>query len=103
MLVNQSQSPCLVVWHLNMLASLHWRCWNDEWVVFDVGSGQTHQMDTLTAVTLMMVESTASTLPELVSRIADELLIPSDNQLSDAVGGILEQLAATGLIESTLQ
>ena len=60
-------------------------------------------MDTLTAVTLMMLESTASTLPELLSRIADELLIPSDNQLSDAVGGILEQLAATGLIESTLQ
>lgn len=60
-------------------------------------------MDTLTAVTLMMVESTASTLPELVSRIAAELLIPSDKQLSDAVRGILEQLAATGLIESTLQ
>lgn len=60
-------------------------------------------MDTLTAVTLMTLESTASTLPELLSQIADELLIPSDNQLSDAVGGILEQLAATGLIESTLQ
>lgn len=60
-------------------------------------------MNTLTAVTLMTLEGTASTLPELVSRIADELLIPSDKQLSDAVRGILEQLAATGLIESTLQ
>lgn len=90
-----------MVWHLNALASLHWRCWDDEWAVFDVGSGQTHQMDTLTAVTLMMVEAVPVVdFPGLVSRVAEELLIPGSQALSDALSAILERLAAAGLIES---
>lgn len=60
-------------------------------------------MDTLTAVTLMMVEAAAGTLLQLLSRIGEELLIPNNHELSDAVSGILQQLADTGLIESTLQ
>ncbi|WP_286138063.1 HPr-rel-A system PqqD family peptide chaperone [Polaromonas sp. C04] len=92
-----------VVWCLNELASLHWRCWGDEWVVFDVGSGQTHQMDTLTAATLLTLEASAGDIDQLVSRIANELTVPDDRELSNAVQGVLERLAATGLIESTLQ
>ncbi|MDO8263481.1 MAG: HPr-rel-A system PqqD family peptide chaperone [Gallionella sp.] len=91
-----------MAWHLNPLASLHWRCWNNEWAVFDVGSGQTHQMDTLTAVTLMMVVSTPVYLPELVSRVAEELLIPVDQDMSAALSGVLERLVAAGLIQTAI-
>ena len=45
-----------MAWQINALVTLHWRDWNGEWVVFDVGSGQTHQMDTLTATVLMLLE-----------------------------------------------
>lgn len=91
-----------MAWHLNALVTLHWRCWDNEWAVFDVGSGQTHQMDTLTAVTLMIVEASPVDLHELVSRVADELLVPGQTELSSALSGILERLVAAGLIESTL-
>ena len=91
-----------MAWHLNVLASLHWRCWNNEWAVFDVGSGQTHQMDTLTAVTLMMLEASPVHLPELVSRVAEELLIPCDQELSTALSGALQGLVAAGLIETAI-
>lgn len=91
-----------MAWHLNGLASLHWRCWDNEWAVFDVGSGQTHQMDTLTAVTLMMVEASPVHLPELASRVAEELLIPRDQELSTALSGVLERLVAAGLIETSI-
>lgn len=91
-----------MAWHLNSLASLHWRCWNDEWAVFNVGSGQTHQMDTLTAVTLMMVEASPVDSSELVSRVAEELLIPGNQELSDVLNGILDRLATAGLIESAV-
>lgn len=92
-----------MVWQLNALASLHWRCWDDEWAVFDVGSGQTHQMDTLTAVTLMMIEAAPeSDFSGLVSRVAEELLIPGNQALSDALSAVLARLAAAGLIESTV-
>lgn len=101
-MVQHTDSPGAVAWHLNALASLHWRCWNDEWAVFDVGSGQTHQMDTLTAVTLMMIESAALDHSELVSRVAEELLIASPTELSDALNGVLECLLTAGLIESAV-
>ena len=71
--------------------------------MFDVGSGQTHQMDTLTAATLLTVEASAGDIDQLVSQIANELTVPDGHELSNAVRGVLEQLAATGLIESTLQ
>lgn len=91
-----------MAWHLNALTSLHWRCWNDEWAVFDVGSGQTHQLDTLTAVTLMMIETAVLDHSELMSGVAKELLIPTDAELSDALNGVLERLVTAGLIESVV-
>lgn len=92
-----------MAWHLNPLTSLHWRFWDDEWAVFDVGSGQTHQMDTLTAVVLMTVEVSSVDTSELMSRLVTDLLIPNNQEFSDTLNGILERLVTAGLIESALQ
>lgn len=92
-----------MAWRLNSLASFHWRCWDDGWAVFDVGSGQTHQMDTLTAVVLMTVEVSSVDTSELVSRLVTDLLIPNNQEFSDTLNGILERLVTAGLIESALQ
>ncbi len=89
-----------MVWHLNALTALHWRHWDDEWVVFDAGSGQTHQMDTLTAVTLMVIEATPMPLADLVSQIAQELQLPNERELDLVLSGIVQRLASAGLIES---
>lgn len=91
----------MVAWQLNPLVSLHWRCWDGEWVVFDVGSGMTHQMDTLTAVTLMMFEDAPAHLEELASSVAQELLIPNNQALADALDGVLGQLVTSGLVGFT--
>lgn len=85
------------------MASLSWRCWNDEWAVFDAGSGQTHQMDTLTAATLMIVEAAPASTFDLLSKIAEDFLVPNDSTLSDILMAILTRLETTGLIESVIQ
>lgn len=85
------------------MASLKWRCWNDEWAVFDVGSGQTHQMDSLTAATLMVVEAAPARLVDLLSQVSEDFLIPSDGALPDVLAVILTRLEDTGLIESEPQ
>lgn len=90
-----------MAWQLNELASLHWRCWSGEWAVFDVGSGQTHQMDTFTATTLMMLEAGPLDLPALGAQVADELQLPNNAELSSVLINTLEQLVSVGLIEST--
>ena len=90
----------MLVWNLNALASLHWQCWNNEWAVFDVGSGQTHQMDTLTATTLMMFESGPMDLAALSSQVTADLLIPSSAEINTVLMGTVDHLVAAGLLES---
>lgn len=81
------------------MVSLHWRRWDDEFVVFDVGSGQTHQLSPVTAATLMMLETASGDLAELSARVAGELLIAQDVQLTNAVSDALNGLQTVGLIE----
>jgi PqqD family protein of HPr-rel-A system len=78
---------------------LHWRRWDDDFVVFDVGSGQTHQLSPVTAATLMMLETTSGDLVELSTRVASELGIAQDAQLASTVSEALDGLQAVGLIE----
>lgn len=89
-------------YRLNPLLQLHWRPFGDEWVLFEALSGHTHQMDTLTAATLMMFGTHSVQLPELVSQLAEELELPADPELSTAVSSVLERLAVAGLIESAV-
>jgi PqqD family protein of HPr-rel-A system len=90
-----------VSWQLNGLVELHWRHWDNEWAVFDVGSGQTHQMDTLIAVTLMVIEAGAIDLPELIALVASELQLTNDSQLSIAITDVLKSLTDIGVLEAS--
>jgi len=81
-----------VTWQINALVTLHWRDWNGEWVAFDVGSGQTHQMDTLTATVLMLLETAPASQFDLATLTADALSIPIDHTFSGVLSGILENV-----------
>lgn len=72
-------------------------------MAFDVGSGQTHQMDTLTATVLMLLETAPASTFELAALTTDALSIPNDHTFSTALSGILGGLRAAGLIESPAQ
>ena len=88
-----------MAWQLSPLVALHWRRWDDEFVVFDVGSGQTHQLAPYTAATLMMLELNSNDIAELNSRISIELDVADDKDLADAVGEAVLDLQVAGLIE----
>ena len=90
-------------WALNPLSSLRWRRWDDDWVVFDAGSGSTHQMDALAAVTLMCLEAGPSDLAALGEQVAAELDLSTGEELSKALQGVVERLHLLGLIEPVTQ
>lgn len=90
-------------WFLNPLAALHWRCWDEEWVLFDAGSGQTHQMDPVAAATLMAIEAGPVAMPELISEVALNLSVENAADLEEFVLPIVDQLIRLGLIESLPQ
>ena len=56
-------------WCLAPLAEFHWRCWGEDWVLFDNGSGQTVQVDALLAAALTELEQAPATLTELQQRL----------------------------------
>lgn len=68
-----------------------------------MGSGQTHQMDTLTATVLMLLETAPASQFDLATLTADALSIPIDHTFSGVLSGILEGLRGAGLIESLAQ
>lgn len=88
-------------WRLNALASLHWRCWDDQWVVFDVGSGQTHSLDKVTAATLSRIESEPTTAADLILSAARDSDIDDLSAWTDTLNTVLERLAGARLIELT--
>lgn len=87
------------VYKLNPLIQLHWRQLDDDWLVFEVLSGQTHQIDKVTAAVLMSFEaSTALSFAELLVVLAHEFGVTVDGAGAPPIASVLDRLAALGLI-----
>ena len=93
-------------WRLSLLVVLHWRCWDNEWVVYNQGSGDTHLLDTFTACTLMALEEGAATPAQLLVQLdlshGMGLAFPAEQPraVEAHLLAVLQQLAQAGLIES---
>lgn len=96
-------------WRLNPKVNLHWRHLDDSWVVFEVLSGETHQLDHSTAAVLMCFEpGQALTAPQLLGALRSDfsMLLPhansgqADRALAGhpAIAAALDQFIALGLI-----
>lgn len=88
-------------WSLNPLVALHWRRWDDGWVLFEEGSGSTHRMDDFAAAILRTL---AEHGPLEEERLADHLLVELDVSAKPAertgVGELLSQFGRLGIAES---
>ncbi len=85
--------------NLALVSLLHWKRWDNEWVVFDSGSGQTHKLDTVSATLLLTCEEGPMSFSYLVERVATELAVPADQGISDLLTRIVEQCESLGLLE----
>ena len=87
------------VYKLNPLIQLHWRQLDDDWLIFEVLSGQTHQVDKVTAAVLMCFEAgTALSFAELLVVLAREFGIIVDDEDALPIASVVDRLAALGLI-----
>jgi PqqD family protein of HPr-rel-A system len=86
-------------WRLERRSKLHWRRLDDEWVVFEAASGDTHHLDTISAAVLMCLEADPLDLDGLSEVIAGELQLPNREDLASRLEGLLDQLHRLGLIE----
>ncbi|MFO1432339.1 MAG: HPr-rel-A system PqqD family peptide chaperone [Candidatus Competibacteraceae bacterium] len=87
-------------WRLNPCARLHWLSWDEDHIVFNAASGQTHVLNELGAAILHLLEENTLNSVEIGRRIVnqyEELVL--DTELAAAIDALLENLDMLGLIE----
>jgi PqqD family protein of HPr-rel-A system len=79
---------------------LSWASWGDEHVVFDEVSGQTHQLDTLHALVLHLIEEKNQSLESLRDEILAATAMTDAHEVTARVPSICNELVLCGLIEA---
>jgi PqqD family protein of HPr-rel-A system len=90
-------------WKVNSEFPLHWRSWDDEFVVYNSGSGDTHLLDPVAAEALQSLEQESADLSELVDRVSGSMEIEPDTEFSAYLEQLLSDLYKLGLIERVQQ
>ena len=86
-------------WKIRENVTLYWHTWDDETVVYNSGSGDTHQFDPTTIATLQYLEKTSASPLELVEYISSAFEVEQDDGLFKYVEIFLLDMMSLGLIE----
>jgi len=87
-------------WQLNPVCRLHWRQWDQDYLLFNAASGQTHMLNELGAAILLLLEKNMLNNQELIEQLVvhyDGLI--ADSKLQEAVDNLLITLDSLGLVE----
>jgi PqqD family protein of HPr-rel-A system len=80
-------------------AGLHWAGWDDESVVFDETSGQTHQLDPLRAYVLNSLTTGPRSRRELMDYLQTALGECQTSEVVESLGAVLDDFERHGLID----
>jgi len=84
-----------VVPSANLLA---WRVWDDEFLVYNAASGQTHHLNLLAGEALRSLEVEPAETRELVGRLANQFEIAEDSPPLQMIDRLIHELDELGLI-----
>lgn len=82
---------------------LHWRSWDDDVVVFNECSGDTHLLNRAGAEILRFLIERPANLGDLIDLLVRRLDVEADDHLSAFIKSALADFAKLGLIKSLNQ
>lgn len=82
---------------------LYWACWNDEYVVFDEASGQTHQLDPVRALVLDLLTEGIQTFSNVLQALQEPQLGQGVIHLDAQLKTIFIEFETAGLLETVAQ
>ncbi len=88
-----------VVWRLPPAVRLDRRAWDDEVVVFNHASGQTHLLDALSNTALAMFEDRPWAVRELAQALASDFAV-APPEMFDRLNTIVGEFARLGLLDA---
>ena len=95
---NQISPAADTVWRLPAGAEVFWQNWDDEVIVFNTASGQTHLLDALSAATLREIESRPGGINQLADRLAERFELDGAD-LSQRLTEVCARFDELGLVE----
>ena len=81
--------------------ALHFRCWNNEFVVYNSLSGDTHLLDEAAAHILLELQQAPADVVMLAASVASILQIEMSDEWVSQIGQILADLDGLSLIEQS--
>lgn len=79
--------------------ALHFRAWDDEVVIYDALSGDTHIIDPTAAQILQALQHSPSDVPSLAKLLAVQLQCEPGDELNQDIESVLSDMAALSLVE----
>jgi PqqD family protein of HPr-rel-A system len=89
-----------IAWKLVEPSELHWRHWDDQFVVYNAASGDTHVLQQPAGEILRLIERSPAESSRLTAELASLLDLPADEDLSLQVERLLQELSELNLIEA---
>ena len=86
------------VWQVPRENMLTWRVWDDEFLIYNTASGQTHHLNLLAGEALRSLEVEPAQTRELVRRLAHEFEIAEDSPPLQMIDRLIHELDELGLI-----
>ena len=87
-----------VRWAVPSANLLAWRVWDDEFLVYNAASGQTHHLNLLAGEALRSLEVEPAATRELVRRLANQFEIAEDSPPLRMIDDLIHELDELGLI-----
>ena len=81
---------------------LAWRQWDDEFLVYNSVSGQTHHLNFLGGEALRSLEAEPGSVSEVVRRLAHQFEIAEDSPLLQMIDSLIRQFDELGLIAPSI-
>lgn len=88
-----------VRYQISPSVNLHWRCWGDEYVVFDEASGYTHQLDPVRAFVLNFLGTGFYPFEVVLTELTTIPALVEVPELSELLKVILGEFITHGLVE----
>jgi PqqD family protein of HPr-rel-A system len=85
-------------WRVDEDCTLLWRCWDDEYVVYNTASGDTHLLNRVAAETLLLLEQSPSDAQDLTVQVARKLALQPSEELGQQLEQLLTQFEELGLV-----
>jgi len=85
-------------WAVPSTNLLAWRIWDDDFLVYNTASGQTHHLNLLAGEALRSLEVEPAQTRELVRRLAHEFEIAEDSPPLQMIDRLIHELDELGLI-----